>query len=120
MWQRPDIKDEDLKLQEGYCDKFRLDQLREVDNIVLTYLHSSKWYDRIFQHLTIDLPFASAKDRASFVLRPVVSEDVMTARFAWLDHDLLRQIVSEIARLDFVDAVYFDATNKPPATFGWE
>lgn len=120
LWQRPDIKDEDLKLQEGYCDKFRLDQLREVDNIVLTYLHSSKWYDRIFQHLTIDLPFASAKDRASFVLRPVVSEDVMTARFAWLDHDLLRQIVSEIARLDFVDAVYFDATNKPPATFGWE
>ncbi len=120
LWQNPKIKDEELKLQEGYCDKRRLDQLREVDNIVLNNLHESGWYDKIFQHLTIDLPYASAPDRASFVLRPVCSEDVMTARFAQLDRDLLNKIVSEIAALPFVDALYYDATNKPPATFGWE
>jgi len=120
LWQKPGVKDEDLKLQEGYCDRRRLDQLREVDNIVLTEMHKTGWYDKIFQHLTIDLPFASAPDRATFVLRPVCSEDVMTARFAPLDHDILRSIVEKIAKLDFVDAVYFDATNKPPATFGWE
>ena len=28
--------------------------------------------------------------------------------------------VQKIAELPFVDALYFDATNKPPATFGWE
>jgi GMP synthase (glutamine-hydrolysing) len=44
----------------------------------------------------------------------------MTARFAQLDRDLLNKIVREIAELDFVDALYYDATNKPPATFGWE
>ena len=120
MWQNPKIKDEDLKLQEGYCDRRRLDQLREVDNIVLKNLHESGWYDKIFQHLTIDLPFASSPDRASFVLRPVCSEDVMTARFAWFDKDVLKSIVEKIAALPFVDALYFDATNKPPATFGWE
>ncbi|MBR1403348.1 MAG: glutamine-hydrolyzing GMP synthase [Treponema sp.] len=120
LWQNPALSDSDLKLQEGYCDRRRLDQLREVDNIVLTNLHESGWYDKIFQHLTIDLPYASAPDRASFVLRPVCSEDVMTARFAQLDRDLLNKIVSEIAALPFVDALYFDATNKPPATFGWE
>lgn len=120
LYQNPKFKNEDLKLQEGYCDRRRLDQLREVDNIVLTNLHNSGWYDKIFQHLTIDLPFASCADHATFVLRPVCSEDVMTARFAMLPADLLSKIVHEIAALDFVDALYFDATNKPPATFGWE
>lgn len=120
LYQNPAVKDEEMKLQEGYCNKRRLDQLREVDNIVLTELHKSGWYNKIFQHLTIDLPYASSKDRASFVLRPVCSEDVMTARFAWWPKELMDSILSQIARLDFVDAVYFDATNKPPATFGWE
>lgn len=120
LYQKPSVKDEDLKLQEGFCDKRRLDQLREVDNIVLTELHKSGWYNKIFQHLTIDLPYASAEDKATFVLRPVISEDVMTARFAMIPEELLNTIVHKIAELDFVDALYFDATNKPPATFGWE
>ena len=120
LYQKPSVKDEDLKLQKGFCDRRRLDQLREVDNIVLTELHKSGWYNKIFQHLTIDLPYASSEDKATFVLRPVISEDVMTARFAMLPQDLLSTIVHKIADLDFVDALYFDATNKPPATFGWE
>ena len=120
LYQKPGIADSDLKIQEGYCDRRRLDQLREVDNIVLTELHKSGWYDKIFQHLTIDLPYASNADHATFVLRPVISEDVMTARFAMLPKDLLETIVHKIAELPFVDALYFDATNKPPATFGWE
>lgn len=120
LFQRPGITDDALKIQEGYCDRRRLDQLREVDNIVLTELHKSGWYDKIFQHLTIDLPYASSADHASFVLRPVISEDVMTARFAMWPKDLHNTIVHKIAELPFVDALYFDATNKPPATFGWE
>lgn len=120
LYQNPNVKDEDLKLQEGYCDKRRLDQLREVDNIVLKELHNSGWYEKIFQHLTIDLPFATNKEHATFVLRPVISEDVMTARFAFLPKELLGQIIKQIAELPFVNALYFDVTNKPPATFGWE
>lgn len=120
LFQRPGITDSDLKLQEGYCDRRRLDQLREVDNIVLTELHNSGWYNKIFQHLTIDLPYASSAEHATFVLRPVISEDVMTARFALLPKEVMSAIVHKIAELPFVDALYFDATNKPPATFGWE
>ena len=120
LFQRPGLSDDALKIQEGYCDRRRLDQLREVDNIVLTEIYKSGWYDKIFQHLTIDLPYASSADHASFVLRPVISEDVMTARFAMWPKDLLSTIVHKIAELPFVDALYFDATNKPPATFGWE
>ena len=120
LYQKQGVKNEDLKLQEGYCDRRRLDQLREVDNIVLKELRKAGWYDKIFQHLTIGLPFATSADRATFVLRPVVSEDVMTARFAMIPKEILGKIVEQIAALPFVDALYFDATNKPPATFGWE
>lgn len=120
LYQKPGVKDEDLVLQKGYCTRERLDQLREVDDIVLTELHKNGWYDKIFQHLTIDLPYATSDKKASFVLRPVVSEDVMTARFAWLPMELMENIVKQIAELDFVDSLYLDCTNKPPATFGWE
>ena len=120
LYQKPGVKDEDLVLQKGYCTRERLDQLREVDDIVLTELHKNGWYDKIFQHLTIDLPYATSDKKASFVLRPVVSEDVMTARFAWLPMELMDNIVKQIAKLDFVDSLYLDCTNKPPATFGWE
>ena len=120
LYQRAGLNNSDFALQQGYCDRRRLDQLREVDNIVLTELHKSGWYEKIFQHLTIILPYAASAEHASFVLRPVVSEDVMTARFAMLPAELLQNIVNQIAQLPFVDALYFDATNKPPATFGWE
>jgi GMP synthase (glutamine-hydrolysing) len=98
----------------------RLDQTREADAIVLEELKASGWYHRIFQHLTINLPYATRQDHCAIVLRPVVSEDVMTARFAHLDIPVLARIVERIAALGFVDAIYYDITNKPPATFGWE
>ena len=120
LYRNPAVADADMKLQKCDCTRERLDQLREADDIVLSELRARGLYGSIFQHLTISLPYASAPGRASFVLRPVVSEDVMTARFAWLPEDALAAITRKIAALGFVDALYFDATNKPPATFGWE
>lgn len=120
LWQNPKVTDERFSLQEGYCDKRRLDQTRDADSIVLAALHRSGWYGNIFQHLTINIPYASEPQRCSFVLRPLCSEDVMTARFAHLPHELLHEITQELSKLPYADAVFFDLTNKPPATFGWE
>lgn len=120
LWKNPRAKAEDFRLQEGYCDKRRLDQTRDADDIVLTALRQSGWYGKIFQHLTIHLPYATDAKRCSLVLRPVCSEDVMTARFAQLPQDVLMPIVAKIAALPYVDAIFYDVTNKPPATFGWE
>lgn len=120
LYQKPELSDADLHLIEGYCDKNRLDQTREADAIVLSELHKSGWYQKVFQHLTINLPFASKVGHCSIVLRPVCSEDVMTARFAKLPQELVGTIAHKIAALPYVDALFFDLTNKPPATFGWE
>lgn len=128
LWSAPGA--DTLVLREGWCDKTRLDQTREADAIVLDELKKSGWYGKIFQHLTINLPCtaetsglpdsAGPDSRCSIVLRPVVSEDVMTARFAHLDTAVLDAIVKRIADLGCVDAIFYDVTNKPPATFGWE
>ncbi|MBR3731933.1 MAG: hypothetical protein IKN25_04730 [Spirochaetales bacterium] len=108
------------KLLKAYCTKDRLDMIRAADKIVLDTLYKYDWYNKIFQHLTICLPFASADGKCSIVLRPVVSEDVMTARFAKLPYNIMEEIVENIKKMDFIDALYYDITNKPPATFGWE
>ena len=110
----------DLRLQEGYCDKFRLDQTREVDKIVLEELKRFGWYEEVFQHFTINLPYATGPQHCSIVLRPVDSEDVVTARFVHLNHEVLSAIMERLVELPFVDAVYYDVTNKPPAAFCWE
>lgn len=117
LYQRPDT---DLRLQEGYCCKARLDQTREADFIVLDELYRFGWYEEIFQHLTINLPYASTPDHCSIVLRPVDSEDVITGRFSHMHHEVLNAIMERLVELPFVDAVYYDITNKPPAKFGWE
>lgn len=113
-------KKENCHLIPSYLIKERLDMIREVDDIITRKLQETGWYQKIFQHLTISLPYATEEGRCSIVLRSVVSEDVMTARFAHLDLSFLKESVNEIIKLPFIDCVYYDITNKPPATFGWE
>lgn len=117
LYQQPGT---DLRLQEGYCDKKRLDQTREADAIVLEELKRFGWYEEIFQHLTINLPYASCPDHCSIVLRPVDSEDVITGKFSHMHHQVLDAIMERLVQLPFVDAIYYDITNKPPAKFSWE
>ena len=74
----------------------------------------------IFQLLVILLPISEDGKGDSIVLRPVYSEDVMTAQFARLDWELLNSLKQSLSNLPGIDAVFYDITHKPPATFGWE
>lgn len=111
---------QNCNLQEQFCTKERLDQTREVDNIVIEELKSNKEYSKIFQHLTINLPYSTSEKNCSIVLRPIVATDITCGKFAKLPQKILGKIVEKIKELEFVDALYYDITDIPPATFTWE
>ena len=55
------------------------------------------------------------------VLRPVSSEDAMTADFSRLPYDLLATISNRITNeIEEINRVTLDVTSKPPGTIEWE
>jgi GMP synthase (glutamine-hydrolysing) len=55
------------------------------------------------------------------VLRPVTSEDAMTADWARLDYGLLARISNRITgEVREINRVVLDVTSKPPGTIEWE
>ena len=55
------------------------------------------------------------------VLRPVSSEDAMTADWAHLPYDFMAKVSNEIInKVKGVNRVCYDISSKPPSTIEWE
>jgi GMP synthase (glutamine-hydrolysing) len=109
-----------LRLHAAYCTKDRLALLAEADAFATDALERRGLMRDIFQLLVILLPLGNENGGECLVLRPVVSEDVMTARFARLPWELLEPLAEALLALPGIRAVFYDVSHKPPATFGWE
>jgi len=112
--------DAQFNLHKAFCSKDRLDLLREADYKATKMLEKYNLMHEIFQLLVILLPVSKNGKDESLVLRPVVSEDAMTAQFACLDWKLLDHLVESLLDISGIETVFYDITHKPPATFGWE
>ena len=107
----------------------RLELLREADAIVRAELTAAGLDDEIWQCpvvLLADVRSVGVQgDGRTYghpiVLRPVSSEDAMTADWTRLPYDLLAKISNRITNeVDGVNRVVLDVTSKPPGTIEWE
>jgi GMP synthase (glutamine-hydrolysing) len=113
----------------GEVTKDRLATLRDADAIVREELTAAGLDREIWQCpvvLLADIRSVGVQgDGRTYghpiVLRPVSSEDAMTADWTRLPHDLLARISTRITNeVDDVNRVVLDVTSKPPGTIEWE
>ena len=109
---------------EGYapvaaeCDQARLDFLRDADDLCTQFLVRENLYASTWQMPVVLLPLTKA-GKPVVVIRPVVSSEAMTARFATLPFPLLDKLWESLKNAG-VGALLYDVTHKPPGTIEWE
>lgn len=108
------------KLIPAYITKTRLEKLRAIDNVVTELLHQSGEYDKVWQMPVVLLPVVNEKGDECIVLRPIVSQEAMTARFIPLNQQTIQEIVRRASSIEGIGDIFFDITHKPPATIEWE
>lgn len=108
------------QLREGFLTRDRLDVLRDADAIVMEALESHYLMAQVTQMPTVLVPLSSDGKAESVVLRPITTDDFMTARFDRLPTAFLSEVTEAILALEGIEAVYYDVTHKPPGTVEWE
>jgi GMP synthase (glutamine-hydrolysing) len=113
----------------GSVTQERLDLLREADAIAREELKSAGLDRQIWQCpvvLLADVRSVGVQgDGRTYghpiVLRPVSSEDAMTADWSRVPYEVLEKISTRITNeVRGVNRVVLDVTSKPPATIEWE
>ncbi|AKU65312.1 GMP synthase [Schaalia meyeri] len=113
----------------GEVTRERLDILRAADLIARQELTAAELDQQIWQCpvvLLADVRSVGVQgDGRTYghpiVLRPVSSEDAMTADWTRLPYDVLARISTRITNsVPEVNRVVLDVTSKPPATIEWE
>ncbi len=110
----------ELRIAPAALSPERLARLRRADAVVRQLAHASGFDKEIWQFPVVLIPAGTPERPDSVVLRPIESIDGMTARAVRMPADLLAQIADALSRLDGIAGVFFDLTNKPPATIEWE
>ncbi len=109
-----------LAIHPATLTRERIAVLRAADATVTRIVRKHGLYDAIWQFPVAMLPLGYQPGGETIILRPVNSRDGMTADFARLPAAVTDEITASLRRLEGVDAVLYDVTNKPPATIELE
>ncbi len=111
-----DLPPEPLEL---HSERAAFDQLRIFDNICNNFLLENNLYNKIWQMPVVLLPLKVA-GKPCVLMRPVNSAEAMTANFAKIDQELLKNTLWPKLKEAGAGALFYDITHKPPATIEWE
>ncbi|MBI5755177.1 glutamine-hydrolyzing GMP synthase [Candidatus Peregrinibacteria bacterium] len=99
----------------------RIFTLQKADKIVMDIVEEKELMREIWQFPVVLLPLSvNGASGESIVLRPVLSEEAMTAQFAKIDWMTVHRMAKELLEIEEIGAVFYDVTHKPPATIEWE
>ena len=112
----------------GEVNKYRLDKLREADDIFISELKKQNLYYSASKAYAFYLPVKSVGvvgDNRTYAdvigLRSVNTTDFMTATASALPHDFVEHVSTRIVNeIEGISRVVYDITSKPPATIEWE
>ena len=110
----------EMTVQPGALDRTRVGRLRQADAVVRRQSHESGFDAKVWQFPVVLIPLGTAGVPDSVVLRPIHSVDGMTAQSVEMDDRLLEEMADELLKLPGICGVFYDLTNKPPATIEWE
>lgn len=121
LWTQYPANIESLKVQKMYMTPERIALLQEADAVVDDFIHEKGLVRDIWQFPTVLIPLSVNREFGeSIVLRPVESEEAMTANFYHMDPPLLKELTDRLVKIEGITAVFYDVTNKPPGTIEWE
>jgi GMP synthase (glutamine-hydrolysing) len=113
----------------GEVTKNNLEILRAADAIAREELAKANLDEQVWQFPVVLLAEVRSVgvqgDARTYghpiVLRPVSSEDAMTANWSRIDHEIIAKISNRITNeVSEVNRVVLDVTSKPPGTIEWE
>src|SRR3989338_722501 len=103
-----------------FVTKDRLELLQKIHERVTRIVKDERLYDKIWEFPIILLPIGLTKNGQSVVLRPISSKEAMTVNAYSLPRATVQSIVYAIRQFDEIEAIFYDVTDKPPATIQWE
>ena len=103
-----------------FVTKDRLELLRKIHERVTTIIKDDCLYNKIWEFPIVLLPIGVTKNGQSVVLRPISSKEAMTVNAYSLPRATVQRIVYAIRQFDEIEAIFYDVTDKPPATIQWE
>jgi len=112
----------------GEVTREKLEILRGADFILMNEIKKAKLYRQLWQSFCVITDVRSVGVMGDYrtysymiAIRAVTSDDVMTADWARLPHDLLARVSNRIVNeVPEVNRVVYDITSKPPSTIEWE
>lgn len=109
----------EYSVEPKYMTKDRINTLQQADAIVRQCIQDHSC-SHIWQFPVVLAPVLQ-HEKEAIILRPIESENAMTATAAQLPDDILQSIIHRInSEVPAISSIFYDLTGKPPGTIEWE
>jgi len=97
----------------------RVALLQEADDHITRILQKYSLVKSVWQFPVVLCP-VGIDGGESIILRPIESENAMTARPVLFSPEILKKMSQELLKIEGISSVFLDVTSKPPGTIEWE